>query len=1293
MPAMADRPSDNGSGGPAPGLETAVSRFEGLWRRGGRPRLEDFLPAAGPARAAALVELAHAELELRLKAGEAARVEEYLVRYPELRADRGVALDLIAAEFALRRPREPGCSVAEYLERFPEYRPELPARLHTPPGDVARHSGGESARPVPGGDGNAGSPGGEGPRSSAAVPPTGAELPPPPPAAAPRPSPPGYEVLEELGRGGMGVVYQARQVPLNRVVALKMVLAGEHAGPEDLVRFLAEAEAVASLQHPHIVQIFELGRHAGLPFFALEYVEGGSLHHKLRGAPLPPREAAQLVETLARAMHAAHERGIIHRDLKPANVLLDKEGRPKITDFGLAKRVEGGAGLTQSGAILGTPSYMAPEQAAGKGKAVGPAADVYALGATLYELLTGRPPFKAGTALDTVLQVLSEEPVPPRRLQPTTPRDLETICLKCLQKAPSRRYASAAALAEDLRRFLAGEPIRARPVGPWGQVVKWARRRPAVATLLAVVAVAAVGLLAGGLLYNRRLQAALADSQQARTEAEDRLVQSLFEQARAERLAGNRWRSLELLRQVAALRPTDTLRQEAIYTISTPGIRPLLDLPFNNIHLMKFSPDGRLLAVGGKQQADDRPEIVVWEMPSGRLLQKIKYAGVRMWVSPQEGQRNLIREPFAFHPHSSLLALSTRDDTMLLWDPHTGKKSAELGSWPPFTFSEDGTLLARGFRDGTRVRNLLTAMDQESWVPPHLHGFLSPGELLLERDGYLQRWDIQAGRATFRTPEELRVLAVGAEGRRAALRKKGADPRKGPVAVWDLVAGSEIDQVPDVAGNFAGEDPFSPDGRLLAFHGPAHPGRINVWDLTRGEVQAQLQGALDGHFGDDKFELRRPFGPHGLLLAAYPPAARNRLHVWDLTRGTELAALPDTHSPVWSPDGRWLATMAPQVSGGRAGIRVWEVAPPVPTYFLKAPVETLTFHPRGKELAINDMVWQTRGGPPQVHLRPVQKYKGLIPMYDGAGRLWTGDFQTPLAEKQPFKLTLRSPEQREVLLTLPELPHSRIFMDPLPQAYRLIVQPARDRFDVDTARGGFAVDTGGKYFAMRCQISWEETLRAQPKDGRKPATGFSQEHLLAVWDLTGGTTPLLWHDFRSVPYLVSGPGGRLAFHGGNGIWIAEGATGKLLRYFSYWHTGEGFVLPREASLQRALAFSADGKRLFIGTSIGRVDVGDVEAGSALGSWQGHEGPILALAVSPDGSMLASGGEDRTMRLREIATGRELARWQAHESAVTALAFSPDGGILLSGDKEGTLKVWNLPWIRRELSALGLDWKQ
>jgi hypothetical protein len=317
------------------------------------------------------------------------------------------------------------------------------------------------------------------------------------------PSLPGYEILGELGRGGMGVVYKARQVGLNRLVALKVILAGEHAGPEQAARFRREAEAAARLQHPHIIQIHDIAEHQGRPYFSMEYLPGGSLAQRLGGTPLPVRDAAALAEALARAVQAAHGRGVVHRDLKPANVLLTADGTPKVGDFGLAKRLDSSGGQTHTGAVMGTPSYMAPEQAAGRTKDVGPPADVYALGAILYEALTGRPPFKAATPVQTIRQVLAEEPVAPARLQRQVPRDLETVCLKCLEKEPRRRYATAAELADDLSRFLRGEPVQARRVRAWERGLKWARRRPALAGLAVVGLVALVSVVAGGLWFAR----------------------------------------------------------------------------------------------------------------------------------------------------------------------------------------------------------------------------------------------------------------------------------------------------------------------------------------------------------------------------------------------------------------------------------------------------------------------------------------------------------------------------------------------------------------------------------------------------------------------------------------------------------------------------------------------------------------------------------------------------------------------------------------------------------------------
>lgn len=348
-----------------------------------------------------------------------------------------------------------------------------------------------------------------------------------------------YAILKVIGSGGMGVVYQAVQPRPQRLVALKVSLVDFRAGRQRLARSQSEPEIVARLEHATIVPIYEAGEHAGLPYFTMEYLEGGSLGQRLSAAPLPAREAAGLVQALAGAVQFAHQHGVVHRDLKPSNVLLTSDGLPKISDFGLAKVVELEAQVaerqdylvigaeTQTGAVLGTPAYMAPEQATGHSKEAGPAVDVYALGAILYEAVTGRPPFKAATVLETLEQVRSQEPVPPCRLQPALPHDLQTICLKCLEKEPRRRYASARELADDLGRFQRREPIRARPVSALERLRKWLRRKPALAALVFVSVLSLAALVAGSLVYNGWLRAAV-------TQAEDSAAESAQQRQRAD---------------------------------------------------------------------------------------------------------------------------------------------------------------------------------------------------------------------------------------------------------------------------------------------------------------------------------------------------------------------------------------------------------------------------------------------------------------------------------------------------------------------------------------------------------------------------------------------------------------------------------------------------------------------------------------------------------------------------------------------------------------------------------------
>jgi hypothetical protein len=489
-----------------------VRQLQALWEQGQQPDPDALLRAAGVSSPAEVAEVLAADQWQRWHAGQRLSVEDYLVRHPALAADPTALLALAYGEFLLREELGEGPTPAEYLARFPQCADGLGRQFEF-------H--GAFAQPSPAvHDGD--------PGAVKAVPAV--------------PAVPGYELLGEVGRGGMGVVYKARQTGLHRLVAVKMLRAGVEAGPDELARFRTEAEAVARLHHPNIVQIFEVGEADGRPFLSLEFVDGCGLHGYLAGTPQPPQAAAALVEVLARAMAVAHQHGIVHRDLKPSNILLgssepgteDNRGPsclfPKITDFGLAKLLPGAAPAaaldqqTHSGTILGTPSYMAPEQARGRSKEVGPAADVYALGAILYECLTGRPPFKAESALETLQQVLQDEPVPPSRLRPRLPRDLEIICLKCLRKEPTQRYESAAALADDLQRWQRGEPIHARPTPAVRRLALWVGRRPAQAALYAVSGLAVLTLvaLAVGLSYSARLDKANSDLKAAVARAEGR---------------------------------------------------------------------------------------------------------------------------------------------------------------------------------------------------------------------------------------------------------------------------------------------------------------------------------------------------------------------------------------------------------------------------------------------------------------------------------------------------------------------------------------------------------------------------------------------------------------------------------------------------------------------------------------------------------------------------------------------------------------------------------------------------
>ncbi|MBN9522908.1 protein kinase [bacterium] len=406
---------------------------------------------------------------------------------------------------------------------------------------------------------------------------------------------PGYDVEAVLGRGGMGVVYRARHLRLGRVVALKMLLADAYAGPPERERFQREAEAIAGLRHPNIVQVYDVGESYGRPYFTMEFVDGGSLAEKLGGSPQPPHQAAALLATVAAAVHAAHTGGIVHRDLKPANVLLAADGTPKVSDFGIARRLDERHALTRTGVALGTPSYMAPEQTRGQGRVIGVATDVYALGALLYELLTGRPPFRAGTEVETLHQVVSQEPVPPSRLNGKVPRDLETICLKCLQKDAGLRYPGATALADDLRRFLHGEAISARPEHWAERLVRRARRRPVLTSAVAAATLLTAALLGGGLWVlseHRDVARWVAAEQEA---AERAAGDDLGEMARC--LQASSWAEATAARERARGRLGDRGRAELAYLLDEGARELALAARLDAIRLNGSTSTGGVLAL------------------------------------------------------------------------------------------------------------------------------------------------------------------------------------------------------------------------------------------------------------------------------------------------------------------------------------------------------------------------------------------------------------------------------------------------------------------------------------------------------------------------------------------------------------------------------------------------------------------------------------------------------------------------------------------------------------------------